>query len=135
MPPTGMTTRASLTLTAIAVLLLAPSAASAAAPGTVTQLSRLGLRGAGANGHAGPRLGPNSESNTAPRSGHGRYVSFTSKATNVVGGFTDNDGAVTYDAYVYDRVTGTRTLVSRSFVQAGTTGNGATIDAAISPDG
>jgi Tol biopolymer transport system component len=59
----------------------------------------------------------------------GRYVVFTSAATNLVSG--DTNGA--YDVFVRDRNTGTTTLVSRN--SAGTEGDGDSSDPSISADG
>lgn len=62
-------------------------------------------------------------------SGDGRYVTYTSAATNLVSGDTNAD----YDIFVYDRNTGvtTRESVSTGSVQ----GNGDSIFSAISGDG
>src|SRR5690606_33451585 len=59
----------------------------------------------------------------------GRYVAFTSGASNLVGG--DTNGVS--DVFVHDRRTGRTTLVSRS--TAGVQGNNFSTGAAISADG
>jgi Calx-beta domain-containing protein len=66
----------------------------------------------------------NAASHLTAISGDGRYVVFTSKATNLVPGVTDSNGAP--DVFVFDRITNTTKLVSRSSLN--TTGNGASGD-------
>jgi len=87
--------------------------------------------------HATPSLltGANNQSDTASLSADGRYLLYTSLASDLVTPFTKADGAAAFDAYVYDRVVGTTTLVSRSPASASTTGNGQTLFAYITPDG
>lgn len=65
-------------------------------------------------------------------SGDGRYVAFLSLADDLVAG-QDLNGQT--DAFLYDRVTGTVTLVSHSAGSATTTGDGRAQDVAISADG
>ena len=72
---------------------------------------------------------PNEESRGPGLSADGRYLSFTSWATNLVPGDTNNR----YDAFVHDRVTGRTTRVS--VASDGTQGNHASDAAAISPTG
>ena len=60
----------------------------------------------------------------------GRYVVFTSDATNLVGAADDNGAS---DVYLADRTEGTVTLVSRGL--DGTAAQGASRDAAVSGDG
>ncbi|WP_395091285.1 TolB family protein [Armatimonas sp.] len=68
-------------------------------------------------------------SNNPSISADGRYVAFSSTATNLVPG--DTNGA--NDVFVHDRVLGTTTLVSDE--GTGTTGNGLSDSSAISGDG
>lgn len=71
----------------------------------------------------------------------GRYIAFTSSATNIVAGFVDGNGPDSdfqlgeiEDIYVQDRLTGTTRLVSRN--ASGTaSGNGGSILEAISANG
>jgi Tol biopolymer transport system component len=84
---------------------------------------------------AGPLAGANASSDNPSISADGRYVAYTSTATNLISPFTDNDGVGAYDVFVYDRVTGTTTLISRSQGSATATANGESLFAAISPDG
>lgn len=68
-------------------------------------------------------------SNNPSISADGRYVSFSSSATNLVPG--DNNGA--NDVFVHDRQTGITTLISTD--GTGAPGNGASDSSAISGDG
>ncbi|WP_309720851.1 hypothetical protein [Armatimonas sp.] len=68
-------------------------------------------------------------SNNPSISADGRYVSFSSNATNLAAG--DTNGA--NDAFVHDRVLGTTTLVSAD--ATGAPGNGLSDSSAISGDG
>src|SRR5918996_792175 len=71
----------------------------------------------------------NSEAKEPAISASGRYVAYTSAASNVVPG--DVNGID--DVFAYDRVTGATTLVSQS--TSGEIGNGASSQPSISPDG
>jgi Tol biopolymer transport system component len=71
----------------------------------------------------------NDESRVAQISADGRYIAFTSWATNLVPGDTNRF----YDAFVHDRRTGRTTRVS--VASDGTQGNHASHVGAISPDG
>jgi Tol biopolymer transport system component len=71
----------------------------------------------------------NSPSHTASISADGRYVVFTSLATNLSASDTNNKA----DVYVRDLVLGTTTLVSTD--ASGTVGNNTSWDASISDDG
>ncbi|MBM4440882.1 MAG: PD40 domain-containing protein [Candidatus Rokubacteria bacterium] len=72
----------------------------------------------------------NDQSNQAPSiSADGRFVAFSSFATNLVAG--DSNGRP--DAFVHDRVTGETTRVS--VAGDGTQGNSDSLDAAVSGDG
>jgi Tol biopolymer transport system component len=66
-------------------------------------------------------------------SADGRFMVFTSAATDLVPGEKDTNGSD--DAYLYDRTLKKTTLVSRAAGSATTTGNGHTYDVRISPDG
>jgi hypothetical protein len=72
----------------------------------------------------------NSVSNVCDMSSDGRYVVFSSKATNLIG--NDTNGQVR-DIYVRDMVNGTTELVSRN--TAGDQANGGGLNASISDDG
>ncbi|HYG63092.1 MAG TPA: hypothetical protein VEL74_10965, partial [Thermoanaerobaculia bacterium] len=62
------------------------------------------------------------DSSTAPvLSADGRYVAFSSLATDLVAGQTDNNFLA--DLFLFDRVTGTVTLVSHAASSPATTGN------------
>jgi len=68
----------------------------------------------------------------------GRYLYYTSYATDLVAGFIDTNGLLPYgsDLYVFDRLTGTNTLVSRSAGAVTEGGNGKTYDPpSVSADG
>ncbi|HWM92144.1 MAG TPA: hypothetical protein VN493_15375 [Thermoanaerobaculia bacterium] len=66
-------------------------------------------------------------------SSDGRFVLFTSLATNLVGGQSDgNSGS---DVFLYERTTGTVTLLSRNTVSSNTTGNGRSRFPEMSADG
>ncbi|HEX4966106.1 MAG TPA: hypothetical protein VF173_35175 [Thermoanaerobaculia bacterium] len=66
-------------------------------------------------------------------SADGRYVAFISLGTDLVSGVTDaNHGS---DVFLYDRVTGTTTLISHASGDPKTTANGATEGCRISADG
>ncbi|MBI4750657.1 MAG: PD40 domain-containing protein [Acidobacteria bacterium] len=63
----------------------------------------------------------------------GRYVVFTSNATNLVPGQSDANNAI--DVFVFDRQGGTTELVSRAAGLTATTGNASSSSAVISSDG
>ncbi len=67
----------------------------------------------------------NGQSSGASISADGRWVAFLSRATNLVPGFDDMNGASGDDAYLLDRTTGTIVLVSGS---AGSAVQGANAD-------
>ncbi|MCU1400139.1 MAG: hypothetical protein JWN62_3248 [Acidimicrobiales bacterium] len=73
----------------------------------------------------------NGDSKTAAVSGDGRYVAFTSDATNLIGAGGDANGKT--DVFLRDRQTGTTTRVSVS--TGGVAGNGNSDSPAISFDG
>jgi len=66
-------------------------------------------------------------------SADGRYVTFSSLATDLVPGLVDINNQS--DVFLYDRVTGTTTLVSRAQGSALTTGNHFASDPVLSADG
>ncbi len=66
-------------------------------------------------------------------SADGRYVLFTSTATNLVAGQIDTPN--TPDLFLYDRVSGAVTLVSRSRASSHQAGNGPSPTGALSADG
>ncbi len=85
--------------------------------------------GAIANGIRGNYLRANNTSRTPTLSADGRYVTFSSEASNLVTG--DNNG--NQDIFVYDRTTGTIERVSVS--DAGVEGNGFSQSPSLSADG
>jgi len=100
------------------------------ATGTNTVVSRrdTGPIAATANGHSKPPgLVPTA------LSADGRWAVVVSDAANLVAGITDTNAA--NDVFLFDRDTGTLTLVSRTAASATTTGNGASDRAAVSADG
>ena len=72
---------------------------------------------------------PNGDSCDTRISGDGRYVVFTSSASNLVAGDTNDSG----DVFLYARLTGVLTRVS--LASDGTQANGSSFRAAISSDG
>src|SRR5262249_48333098 len=70
-------------------------------------------------------------------SADGRYVVFSSTATNLVAGQVDasRTSSVNDDLFLYDRLTGTNTLMSHTATSATTTGNGASYAPVLSADG
>lgn len=85
--------------------------------------------------HAGgdPTTAANDASSVRALSADGRWLAYYSFSTNLVTGVTDSNNRS--DAFVYDRATGTNTLISRSASSATTTANGGSDPAAISDDG
>src|SRR4051812_42418326 len=79
--------------------------------------------------------GVNGQADTPSISRDGRYVLYGSNSTNLVSGFSDGNGGGGYDIYVFDRTTGTNTLVTRTAGSATTGLNQEALDAAITPDG
>ncbi len=71
----------------------------------------------------------NGESTDATFSADGRYVAFSSLASNLVAGDSNNE----YDVFVHDRQTGETTLVS--VASDGTQGNGLSYARSLSADG
>lgn len=84
-----------------------------------------------------PSTTANGESYGGAMSADGRYVLLISYATDLVAGQVDtNHGTFPgLDIFLYDRVTGTNTLVSHAAGSAATAGNARCQWAAISPDG
>ena len=72
-------------------------------------------------------------SDSGSMSSDGRFVAFLSTATDLVPSQNDSNGD--YDVFLYDRVAGTRTLVSHSSSSLTTAGNGQSSNARISVDG
>lgn len=107
------------------LLLLVLSAAASAQAGQIELISQV---------H--PRVFSDSGMGTSEArsiSADGRYLAFLSEASNLVPGQIDHN--VGSDVFVYDRVTGTTELVSRSAESATTTGLDSSSDPAISRDG
>lgn len=69
----------------------------------------------------------------AALSADGRWAAVVSNAANLASGITDTNAAD--DVYLFDRDTGTLTLVSRTAGSSTTTGNGASNRAVVSADG
>lgn len=67
----------------------------------------------------------------------GRFVSFISHASNLVAGFVDGNGVgvLQSDVFLFDRLTGSVTLVSHTAASPMTGGNGGSDVATISGDG
>src|SRR5262249_51246334 len=63
----------------------------------------------------------------------GRFTVFVSNAPNLVG--DEVDSALTLNVYLYDKSSGTTTLVSHASGASATTGNGESTNAVISGDG
>jgi Tol biopolymer transport system component len=85
------------------------------------------------HGPRSPSIAPPAGGSGAGVSADGRFVVFTSAATNLVPGESDINGKD--DAYLYDRTLRKTTLVSRSEVSPTITGNGEASDVRISADG
>ena len=66
-------------------------------------------------------------------SADGRYLAFSSSATNLIAGQNDTNGGP--DAFVWDRQTGATTLVSGAAGSSSTTANGASTLRGLSADG
>jgi Tol biopolymer transport system component len=90
--------------------------------GTTTLVSR-------ASGVGGPAA--DSDSSHGSISADGRFVTFTSNATNL----SNEDDKTSTDVFVRDLQAGTTTLVSRASGPAGTPSDGTSVDPSISADG
>ena len=77
----------------------------------------------------------NNTSDTPVISGDGAYVAFRSVASDLVAGQVDANGGGLTDVFLYDRQTGTTTLVSHAAGAAATTGNSQSDTPVISEDG
>lgn len=82
---------------------------------------------------AAPRTTGNRTADGPSMSADGRFLVFLSEATDLVAGQVDSPGTV--DAFLYDRVTGSLTLASRSATSPVTSGSRFLSFAAISADG
>jgi Tol biopolymer transport system component len=80
-----------------------------------------------------PSTAGNASSYGLQISADGRYLLFLSNATNLVAGQIDSPN--TFDLFLYDRVNGAVTLVSRSRASSHQAGNGASLNGALSADG
>jgi Tol biopolymer transport system component len=80
-----------------------------------------------------PTASANGGSDSPVVSGDGAFVAFTSLATDLVAGQIDSNAD--RDVFLFDRVAGTNTLVSRTAASAVTTGNAASLNHTISADG
>ncbi|HKV12391.1 MAG TPA: hypothetical protein VJ725_29880, partial [Thermoanaerobaculia bacterium] len=91
-----------------------------------------GAPGTAANGETSS--GPESSSMSAD----GRWIVFTSLATNLVAGVTDTNGGTPFtgnDIFLYDRIAGTSTLISHAHGAPATACNLWAVRPALSPDG
>lgn len=93
--------------------------------GTTTLVSHA----AGSPARAASRSGYNSLGMSAD----GRYVAFTSWSTDLVPGAVD--GGINFDVFLWDRITGTTTLVSHAAGLPGTSAAGDSTEVRISADG
>jgi len=95
-------------------------------------LNNIASRSAGS-----PFSSANAASATKPGafSADGRFLVFRSEATDLIAGFVDGNGKFAPDLYVYDRLTGVNTLVSRSATSPTRGGNAETYGGFISGDG
>ena len=100
--------------------------------GTTTLVSRSAFS-AVTTGSSGSTFGSFSENNGV-LSADGRYLVFASQATDLVPGQVEGN-TMASDVFLFDRVTGGITLVSRSAASAQTTGNQASNEPVISADG
>ena len=82
---------------------------------------------------ASPLTGGNGDSKEGIISADGRFVIYLSSASNLIAGLNDGNGSD--DLFLYDRIAGTTTLVSRSITLPNRAGSNRTIDAVISADG
>jgi uncharacterized repeat protein (TIGR01451 family) len=83
--------------------------------------------------HAAPMQTANSLSNPTTISADGNWVLFRSLATDLVNGVADNNAS--YDVFLFDRVGGSTTLVSRAQDAATQAANAESVPTAISADG
>ncbi|HVF61948.1 MAG TPA: hypothetical protein VNJ70_19245 [Thermoanaerobaculia bacterium] len=77
--------------------------------------------------------GGNGMSSEPVLSADGRFMAFSSLATDLISGQIEGNFAA--DVFLFDRASGTTVLVSRTAASATTTGNGSSRDPAISADG
>jgi hypothetical protein len=80
-----------------------------------------------------PDFASNGASTPEAVSADGRFVAFWSHATDIVSGGGDTNGVA--DAFLWDRLTSTTTLISHTVALPGFTANGSSYPAAITPDG
>ena len=80
-----------------------------------------------------PTTTANGESFAAALSSNGQWIVFSSLATNLVAGLSDGNGG--RDAYLFDRASGTTTLVSRTPGAPAVTANQASYARDVSDDG
>jgi hypothetical protein len=114
--------RAAIAVAAVGGLLVAAGAAASADPGAnLRQVERVSRT------PAGPA--PDSGSDLPSISSNGRFVVFDSAASNL----TPNDTNGTTDVFLFDRMTGTTTLISRN--TAGDSADQPSLDPAISSSG
>lgn len=110
-------------------------------PGLSSQLVRLHVRdvetGATsiADGPSGTTASSNGDSGSISLSGDGRWLVFDSRATDIVPGFTDNNGPDGLDVYLRDLLTGTTVLLSHQDGSTTAGANGSSDIPTISRDG
>src|SRR5262249_41003193 len=84
---------------------------------------------------SGARVAANGASTNPAMSADGRFVVFESYATDLVAGFVDGNGVYAPDIYLFDRLTGSTSLVSHAVGSGTSGGNDDMQDPAISADG
>jgi Tol biopolymer transport system component len=95
---------------------------------TLPSLTLVSANAAGTDGANGGSL-------TGSVSADGRFVAFTSSATDLVSGFVDGNGSLNSDVYVRNLQTGVTVLVSHSSTSPTRGGNDGSETPAISADG
>jgi Tol biopolymer transport system component len=84
---------------------------------------------------AGPATAGNKSSDFPALSADGRFVAFLSAATDLIPGFVDGNGSISGDVFLYDRATGSTSLVSRSTASPSQGGAGDSSSPVLSGDG
>jgi Tol biopolymer transport system component len=82
-----------------------------------------------------PSIGATGTSDFCQISADGRFVAYMSTAPDLVGGFIDGNGASAVDVYLYDRLAGSSSLVSRHAGSSTTSANGGSFLSSVSADG
>ena len=113
------------TLTTLAALVIPAAPASATGPASIPTTGRVSVSTAGAQAVGG------SSGSDVDISSDGRWLAFTSFATNLVAGFAPTPASS--NVYLADRETGAVTLVSAP--SSGTQANGSSSEPSVSDDG